>query len=208
MYIHLRPFTPSPKTPPTREIYSVTFAEPSPDESVPGGGGGGGDGGGGGFRVQGKSSLAEAYSRKLVRTGTHRMRVWGWCGSTYYIWLDTTNGDMRVWKTHCLRKFGPLFFARARSKRTKLNGITNCSLERKPGCRRNRKQVTKVTNLHSSVPVHTHASSSLFRVVFLCCAVCAGVVSFVLARALAMPLACAGKTCCVFVDYFPLFLQP
>eukprot|EP00752_Nemacystus_decipiens_P004631 g4226.t1 len=45
-----------------REIYSVTFAEPSPNGS-PTGEGNRGRGG-----VQGKSSLAEAYSRKLVRS--------------------------------------------------------------------------------------------------------------------------------------------
>lgn len=48
---------------PTREIYSITFAELPPDRSLPGEGGGGSGG------VQGKSSLAEAYSRRLVRTG-------------------------------------------------------------------------------------------------------------------------------------------
>ena len=71
----------------------------------------------------------------------------------------------------CSRKFGPLFFVRARSKRTKLNGITNCSLERKPGCRRNRKQVTKVTNC---IPLSrsTHTLRCRCSVLFFSAALC------------------------------------
>ncbi|CAM9228263.1 unnamed protein product, partial [Pylaiella littoralis] len=66
---------------PSREIYSVTFTQPFPDEGssksedvLQGGEQGGdanttrSDGGGGTGSVQGKSSLADAYSRKLVRT--------------------------------------------------------------------------------------------------------------------------------------------